>query len=80
MTLRPIQVECYAGHRGDQTPRRFLQNDTWVEVEEVVDQWYQVENLPGWPRAEYFRVSDTDQRSYLLKHDQEADGWFLVQP
>ena len=77
MILLPIQVECYAGHKADETPRRFLLEGVRVEVEEVVDRWYQVESLPEWPRAEYFKVRGTDQREYLLKHDQEVDEWFL---
>jgi len=77
MVLLPIQVECYAGHKADETPRRFLVEGKWVEVEEVVDRWYQVESLPEWPRADYFKVRGADQREYLLKHDQEVDGWFL---
>jgi hypothetical protein len=77
MVLHPIQVECYAGHKADETPRRFLREGVWVEIEEVVDRWYQVESLPEWPRAEYFKVRGTEQREYLLKHDQEVDEWFL---
>lgn len=77
MKLTPIQVESYAGHKADETPRRFLIDDLWLEVEEVVDRWYQVESLPEWPRANYFKVRGTDQRQYLLKHDQEVDEWFL---
>lgn len=73
MLLSPIQVECYAGHKADETPRRFLLEDVWVDVEEVIDRWYQVESLPEWPRAEYFKVRGADQRVYLLKHDQELD-------
>jgi hypothetical protein len=72
-----IQVECYAGYRADETPRRFLFERVWVEVEEVVDRWYQVESLPESPRAEYFKVRGADQQVYLLKHDQEGDIWFL---
>lgn len=77
MKLTPIQVESDVGHKADETPRRFLIDDLWLEVEEVVDRWYQVESLPEWPRANYFKVRGTDQRQYLLKHDQEMDEWFL---
>jgi hypothetical protein len=72
-----IQVECYAGYKADETPRRFFLEHVWVEVEEVVDRWYQTESLPESPRAEYFKVRGADQREYLLKHDQEGDVWFL---
>ena len=79
MKLTPIQVECYAGHKADETPRRFLWSEQWVEVVEVLDRWHQVESLPEWPRAEYFKVRGADGCDYLLKHDLEADQWFLGQ-
>jgi len=75
--LVPIQVECYAGHKADETPRRFLWEAQWVEVEEVVDRWHQIESKPEWPRADYFKVRGADHCEYLLKHDLEADSWYL---
>jgi hypothetical protein len=77
MQLTPIQVESYAGHKADETPRRFLIGGQWMEVVEVIDRWYQIESQPEWPRANYFKVRATDGRDYLLKHDQETDEWFL---
>ena len=75
--LIPIQVECYAGTKADETPRRFFREGQPVEVEEVLDRWHQVESKPEWPRADYFKVRGADGHEYLLKHDLEADEWFL---
>jgi len=75
MKLIPIQVECYAGTKADETPRRFIREEQPVEVEEVLDRWHQVESKPGWPRADYFKVRGADGHEYLLKHDLEADEW-----
>ena len=79
MKLIPIQVECYAGTKADETPRRFLKDEQPVEVEEVLDRWHQVESKPEWPRADYFKVQGADGHAYLLKHDLERDEWFLGQ-
>jgi len=79
MKLIPIQVECYAGTKADETPRRFLWEERSIEVGEVPDRWYQVESKPEWPRADYFKVRGMDQTEYLLKHDLESDEWFLGQ-
>ncbi len=79
MKLNPIQVECYAGARADETPRRLILEGRTVELGEVVDRWYQVESKPEWPRADYFKVRGQDGRDYLLKHDLESDEWFLGQ-
>ncbi len=77
MKLIPIQVECYAGAKADETPRRLLWGEQPVEVVEVLDRWHQVESKPEWPRADYFKACGADQHEYLLKHDLESDEWFL---
>ncbi len=78
MRLTAIQVQCYAGQKADETPRRFLVDDQWIEIAEVLDRWYQIESLPEWPRANYFKVHGANDREYLLKHDLEADTWHLA--
>ncbi len=45
-------VECYAGFRGDETPRRFFVNDREVEVVAVEGRWRE-------PRRRIFRVGGT---------------------
>lgn len=77
MRLVLIAVECHAGHKADERPRRFRGEGGWVEVEEVLDRWHQVESLPEWPRADYFKVQGSDGGQYLLKHDLESDAWYL---
>jgi len=77
MKLIPIRVECYAGAKADETPRRFVWEERTIEVAEVLDRWYQVESKPDWPRADYFKVRGVDGREYLLKHDLESDQWYF---
>ena len=77
LKLVAIQVECYAGAKADETPRRFTVEGHEVQIGEVLDRWYQVESRPEWPRADYFKVHGEDGRDYLLKHDLESDDWWL---
>src|ERR1043165_7359012 len=56
MRLTQIEVECYAGAKADETPRRFNLEGQTIELGEVLDRWYQVECKPEWPRADYFKV------------------------
>jgi len=77
MWLRATKVQSYAGYKADETPRRFHWEDRWIDVEEVLDRWYQAHSNPEWPMADYFKVLGADQRQYLLKHDLEGDEWFL---
>jgi hypothetical protein len=79
MKLIPVQIECYAGAKADETPRQFVREGQTIFVSEVIDRWYQVESKPEWPRADYFKVRGEDGRDYLLKHDLESDDWFLGQ-
>jgi hypothetical protein len=77
MQLREIRVESYAGSKADETPRRFCLAGDWIGVVEIVDRWHQIESLPEWPRADYFKVADQTGRLFLLKHDLEDGHWYL---
>jgi hypothetical protein len=77
MKLVGIQVESYPGAKADETPRSFNMNGQVFQIAEVLDRWHQVESLPEWPIADYFKVHGEDGRDYLLKHDLESDEWFV---
>jgi hypothetical protein len=49
LKLVAIQVECYAGAKADEKPRRFAVEGEDVQIAEVLDRWYQVESKPEWP-------------------------------
>jgi hypothetical protein len=64
-------VECYAGYRGEETPRRIRLADRWLEVVEVVDRWLA-------PDHRYFRVRAADGAILVLRHDTESQRWERV--
>ena len=66
-----IRVECYAGHRGEETPRRFVLGDRAVEVHEVRDRWLS-------PGHRYFKLQGSDGDTYLVRHDVRTDEWELT--
>lgn len=66
-----LQVECYAGYRGEETPRRFFLGERKVEVVEVVDRWL----APG---HRYFKLSGDDGNRYILRHDEDTGTWELT--
>ena len=66
-----IQVECYAGHRGEETPRRLSLGGRSVEVAEIIDRWLA-------PDHRYFKLRGTDGATYILRHDTEKGIWELV--
>ena len=65
-----IRVESYAGHRSDETPRRFFIGDRRVEVIDVLDRWLA-------PEQRYFKLRGDDDGVYILCHDVVRDHWEL---
>ena len=66
-----LRVECYAGYRGEETPRRFSIGTRSIEVLEVIDQWLA-------PDHRYFKVRGDDDGIYILRHDVTASRWELT--
>jgi len=66
-----LQVECYAGYRGEQTPRRFSIGTRNLEVLDVIDQWLE-------PDHRYFKVRGDDDGIYILRHDVASNRWELT--
>jgi len=69
--LLRVRVECYAGHRGEQTPRTLILGDRRVEVAEVLDAWLA-------PDYRYFKLRDAENNTYLVRHDEQSDTWELT--
>ena len=66
-----IEVECYAGYRGEETPRRLRTGSRSIDVARVVDRWL----APG---HRYFKVEGEDGATYILRHDVAAGRWELT--
>ncbi len=66
-----VRVECYAGYRGEETPRRFSFGERLVEVDEVVDRWLT-------PDHRYFKVRCDDGGVYVLRHDAVLGRWEMT--
>jgi hypothetical protein len=66
-----IRVECYAGYRGEETPRRFHLGDQAEDVAEVLDRWLS-------PAHRYFKCLGADGGIYILRHDVPRDAWEIT--
>jgi len=69
--LLSIDVECYAGHRGEQTPRTLILGDRRIDVAEVLDAWLA-------PDHRYFKLRGEDGDTYLVRRDERSDTWELT--
>ena len=66
-----IHVDCYAGYRGEETPRAIILANNKIEVTEVVDRWLA-------PDHRYFKVRGDDKALYIIRHDTVTDTWELT--
>ncbi|MBI5192888.1 MAG: hypothetical protein HZA08_05540 [Nitrospirae bacterium] len=66
-----IQVECYSGYMGEETPRRLILGVRVIEVAEVLDRWLATDHR-------YFKVRGDDGSMYILRHDMTSFDWELI--
>jgi len=66
-----LRVECYAGYRGEETPRAVFFDKRRVGVVEVLDSWLA-------PDHRYFKFRGDDGNLYILRHDVLTDRWDLT--
>ena len=66
-----VQVECYAGHHAEESPRRFFIGKRQIEVREIIDRWLD-------PAHRYFKVRGDDHGVYILRYDAQADRWDMI--
>lgn len=65
-----VRAECYAGYRGEETPRRFYLEEKCIEIVSLIDSWLAPDYL-------YSKVEDDDGHRYVLRHDAETQYWEL---
>ncbi len=66
-----VRVGCYAGHRGEETPRRLRFEGRTVELVEMQDAWLA-------PDHRYFKMRGADGATYILRHDQPSGTWQIT--
>jgi hypothetical protein len=68
--LYDVEVVCYAGYRGEEEPRRLRFSGREITVTAILDRWLD-------PAHRYFKVSGSDDGTYLLRHDTKSGRWKL---
>jgi hypothetical protein len=66
----PICVDAWSGYKANERPRQFVLDEEVYEIAAVLAQWYE-------RAATYFKVRTTDDKTYILRYDHEADEWTL---
>ena len=70
-----VRVECYAGYKGEESPRAFVYVEKRYEVVEILDRWYEGGTDPQALRREYFRVKTAGGEIFLLRHTPRFQAW-----
>jgi hypothetical protein len=63
-----VKVECYAGYRGEETPRSIWLGERKIEVIRVIDRWLA-------PDHRYFKILGDDRALYIIRHDIQKWIW-----
>ncbi len=66
-----IEVECYAGYRGEETPRKIRMATYEIEIKDIVDRWLA-------PDHRYFKIIGNDDATYIIRHKTATWQWDLV--
>jgi len=66
-----INVNCYSGYRGEETPRSILISGQKIEVVDILDMWLA-------PDHRYFKFTGSDGGVYIIRHDVGKYSWELT--
>jgi len=66
-----IEVKCYSGYRGEETPRFILFDDKEIQVNKILDMWLA-------PDHRYFKLLGSDEGVYIIRYDVEGCFWELT--
>jgi hypothetical protein len=66
-----IRVDCYAGYRGEETPRRLTMGKRRIDVVTIQDRWLA-------PDHRYFKIIGDDGGLYIIRHAPHQDIWQLI--
>lgn len=69
--IEMLRVECYASHRGEETPRVLYIDERKVFVEDVLDAWLGADHR-------YFKVKGDDGDVYIIGQDTTSGAWELT--
>ena len=69
--IMQIKVQCYAGYRGEETPRIIWFQSRKIEVKKMLDRWLD-------PNHRYFKILGDDDGIYIIRHDMNTGIWGLT--
>lgn len=72
---KDTQVDCHAGHRGEESPRALREGGHRQRVMEVLDQWIEASEQTARPTLRVFKVRLESGRVVVLVLDEATWEW-----
>ena len=72
-----LQVECYSGFKAHERPVAFIYQGERLEVQDIIDRWYEGGLDSSRPVVDYFKVRASDGKIYFLRYQSDEDKWSL---
>jgi len=66
-----IEVKCYSGYRGEETPHSIFLDVKKIQVKKILDMWLA-------PDHRYFKLLGSDEGVYIIRYDVEECFWELT--
>jgi hypothetical protein len=76
MAYEKIEVQAYAGHRGEESPRAYFMHGKRIEVMKIIGEWIEEKGDSG-QRFRCFKVRGVDWRIRVLCYDEAKMEWLL---
>ena len=73
-----VQVECYAGYKGDETPRAFFRGGRKIGVAKILDRWYEGGVSRRSVPQDYYRVLTAEGDVAILRYNHVFQRWSLM--
>lgn len=78
MDPKEIKVECYNSYKTNERPVAFTHHGNRLEVQEIIDRWYEGGIDSTKPIIDYFKIRATEGSIYLLRYQRDLDVWSLL--
>ena len=78
MIFEIVEVQTYSGAAADERPISFFFNLKKIEIDEIIDRWYESGVKAGGPIYHYFKILSPDNHVYILRHNENKDIWSVL--
>ncbi len=72
-----IEVESYAGYKGEESPRVIHYQEKRYEVSDILDRWYEGGLDPRDLRHNYFKIKTDTDEVLLIRYTPRFERWTL---